>query len=218
MSTFRRISATLTAQFNEFLNQVENHEAVAEESIRRFSSQMQEARFRVRVLEREINRYKERIETLATQKVRWQDRARNYAESDREKALACVQRAQRLEKDIAHWQSSLKEMESQRVELCRGLNQVEKRFEEMKRKQKLLSSREARARMIKSFQDGTPVPEDLEGVFDRWELQVMRREAAADSGDICVDSLSENLDSEEEKVELELALDALVEDKDQGQE
>ena len=210
MSTIRRISATLTAQFNEFLSQVENHEAVAEESIRRFSSQMQEARFRVRVLEREINRYKERIETLKVQQDRWENRARSYAESDREKALSCVQRAQRVSKDLDHWQQALHEMETQRTDLCRGLSQVEKRFEEMKRKQKLLSSREARARMVKSFQEGTPIPEDLEGVFDRWELKVMRKEASADGDPICGDPLAEEMDSEEEQADLELALDALV--------
>jgi phage shock protein A len=209
MKMFRRISATINAQINTLIDEIENHEAVADLALADIREALLRAKYQIHRVQSEQRSLGEKLKDLRSAEKRWSERALRIKESDRDQALECVRRIKQAREDIDATELQLAGHEELERKLAEDVRAIEKKFEELKRKRSELAARESRAQALTAVsrhQEAT----DVGGVFDRWELEVMRGEAEGEfPSEGPRDSFEEKFKSEEERAELETLLNEL---------
>ncbi|MGE0529309.1 MAG: PspA/IM30 family protein [Bdellovibrionales bacterium] len=211
MNPLKRLTLSISAQFNELVMRVENHEAVAEAVLAEFRDNIHQATYRLKILEKEISRTREKIAALKVEHETWGQRAVKSQSDDREKALECVRRMKIRATELQALETQLKEMISTQAEVQRDLRSVETQYQELKCKHKILASRQTRAEVFKGLRacttDGNAPTADI---FERWESSVMRAEVCGIPPGTPTDSLDDEFRSKEQEAELEEALNELT--------
>lgn len=236
----KRLMASVSAGFDDFVTRVENHEAVADCAI----DELRKAAARVRVQQARTATQLKRIEgdlgKLEAEAERWRARALRVADgavpatvggesggaerADEAKAIECVRRARRAELEIASLAEQRDRYRALAEELQGRLRDLERRLADAQLKRTALSSRAARARTLRGVERCGP-EESLEAVFDRWDTVVTADEyrdgvEPVDGADL-VDALDREFADEEDLAELRGDLAALrararSEDGDEG--
>lgn len=185
----KRLMASVSAGFEDFVTRVENHEAVADCAI----DELRKAAARVRVQQArtatQLKRLEEQIGRLEAEAERWRTRALRVADAatvdtsgtggngvaDEAKAIECVRRARRAELEIDALATQRDRYRVLTEELQGRLRELERRLGEAQLRRTALSSRAARARTLRSVERCGP-EESLEAVFDRWDTVVIADE------------------------------------------
>lgn len=177
----KRLMASVSAGFEDFVTRVENHEAVADCAI----DDLRKAAARVRVQQArtatQSKRLDDRIASLEAEAERWRARALRVADaggagggagpSDETKAIECVRRARRTELECASLTEQRDRYRSLAEELRGRLSELERRLADAQLRRTALSSRAVRAQTLRSAERCAP-EESLEAVFDRWDTVV----------------------------------------------
>ncbi|MBX3017925.1 MAG: PspA/IM30 family protein [Bdellovibrionaceae bacterium] len=209
MNAIHRLALSIRAQFEDFVDQVENHEAVAEAALNQFRGNVVNAKFRLRCLEKEIQRTGEQIRELETEAAQWKDRALKAESEDRERALECVKRMRSAQMEKTHLESQTEEMRKIHRDVAQDVRHIESQYEDLRRRHKILVSRESRA---KALAEVRPRVNEAPAVFERWEARVEKSEIEGEIGNE-ISVMTENLDTfaEEYKAQEDrLALEALL--------
>lgn len=205
MKVFRRISATVNAQINTLIDEIENHEAVADVALGDIREALLRAKYQIHRVQNEQRAFNEKLKELHANEARWSDRALRAKDGDREQALECVRRLKQTREDIATVNGQLTGHEELERKLAEDVRAIEKKFEELKRKRSELAARQSRAQALTAVsrhQDAT----EIGGVFDRWEQKVMRGEAHGEVPCEPRDTLNDKFAEQEEREELEKML------------
>ena len=205
----KRLVASVGASFEQFVNKVENHEAVAESVIRDVRTAAAKMKVQMGGVNAQAERLRERRDGLAEDAGRWRQRAKRFAAEDEDRALECLRRMKRAEAEQAQVTDQLARYEALGQELKDRLATVEARLSDLQLKRTVLSSRSARARvMAASDQESLS---DVNAVFERWEMAVIEDEYL---DDIVVggqsDPLERELGAAEEREQLKVALEELA--------
>ena len=201
----KRLVTSVGASFEQFVNKVENHEAVAESVIRDVRASAAKLMGGVNA---QTERLRERRDTLAEDVGRWRQRARRFASEDEGRALECLRRMKRAEVEQAQVREQLAQYEALGDKLKDRLATVEARLSSLQLKRTALSSRSARAQVM-SMRDQDPLS-DVNAVFDRWEMAVIEDEYLDDVVDGSSDALEHELNAAEEREELKAVLEDLM--------
>ncbi len=211
---FKQISTNITASFNSFCDRIENHEAVAQSLLE--DAQNARARFKVRLqrVQRDTESLRQRIRKRESDVGQWKERALSVHAEDQLKALECLKRSKRAEAELGPARAELAAQEKTENDLHEGVRQIEIRIEELRRRKHTLSAREIRAHALReqaatsgSFGD------DIESLFERWEIKVSEAEFSADSPSD-FDPLETEFLRGEEVADLTAELDALVQESE----
>jgi phage shock protein A len=200
----------MNAHINSLIDQVENHEAVAEAALGEIQESLLKAKFQLRRIQNEQKKLQEKIHQCRDEESKWRERAIRSEKEDRERAIECVRRMKKLQDETATLTQQANEHAQLERQLTSDVNAIEAKFDELKRRRSALAARESRAEAFQSVhrnQSGRQV----EDAFERWERTVMRTEISAEtSSPESVDSLTEQFSSEEERKDLEAMLSELV--------
>ena len=203
----KRLAARVSASFDDALNRIENHEAVAECVIR-------DAREAVAKIQLERNRAQKELSLLTSREAeaieaeeRWKQRALEVAERDEAKALACLQRAEQSVQQQQTSQGQIKELQALVAELDQALKTAESQLQSLRTRRAALAARGAASRSRSKAQQ--IADEDRCGVFERWEAAVLTDELSADVVTESVDSLALEFNQAEESLRLKAQLRAL---------
>lgn len=215
MNPFRRIKATLHAQFGELIDSVENHEAVADSLIREVERSAAKARVQLRRVKDDGERLARRVRELDEAKRQWTDRALRIGASDRLRALECMRRLERCDADRKASEEQLVEQRKLEAQLVRDLASIEENLILLRRKRNALASRQSRAEALRFLHsDDLGVLSEIDGIFARWESKVTQYEVGTDGGSPSpADDLETGFVKEEEKGRLEESLDRLLKEK-----
>ena len=219
MNPFRRLKATITAQFGDFLDQIENHEAVADALIREVERSAAKARVQLRRVKDDGERLGRRVRELGEARAQWTDRALRIGDTDRPRALECVRRIERADGDRRAAEEQLGEQRKLEAQLTRDLASIEENLAQLRRKRNALASRQSRAEALRVLQgDDLGILTEIDGIFARWETKVTEYEVSGGAGDGGgeADDLATGFLREEEKVRLEATLDRLLKQGDAG--
>ena len=218
----KRLMASVSAGFEDFVSRVENHEAVADCAI----DDLRKATARVRVQQArtatQLQRLERQLADLEAEAARWRTRALRVAEAadggadpatgGEAKAIECVRRARRAEQEAASLTSQRDRFRALADELRGRLRDLEQRLGEAQLKRTALSSRAARAETLRRVEHCAPET-SLEAVFDRWETVVTADEYRDGielvDGAAAVDALDRAFADEEELAALRADLEAL---------
>lgn len=202
MNAIHRLALTLRAQFEDFVDQVENHEAVAEAALNQFRANVVDAKFRLRCLEKEITRAEERTGDLARESAQWKSRALESEAKDRDRALECVKRMRAADLEKTHLETQISEMRRVHDDVQRDVRRVESQYEDLRRQHKILVSRQSRTEALRAVRATAP---EAPAVFERWQAKVEKSEihnevlAVTES----LDSFAEEYRHEEDRRALE---------------
>jgi len=210
MSLMKRISATLTASVDNLVDQVENHDAVIEASIKKARQASADTRVRLGRLQKDGKRLEARIDKLKMDGDKWQERAVGAAKEDQDKALQCLQRKKQTLAELDLLEKNLIAHKSTERHVADNLKKVETRVSELSLQRNSFRSRESAARANNIIQrlEGDH-SNGIEETFDRWESSLLAQET-----DYPLMEAEDQLDNEyiesEQRLELELELEELV--------
>jgi len=214
----KRVVASIGASFDQFVTKMENHEAVADSVISDIGKKAARIKAELHSAEQRLQKYHARRDQNARDISQWRERAKSCVVNDEARAMACLQQVRILEDNTSAMVPQVEEMESLVRTLRDNLTEVEARLRELQAKRSILSTRDARAKVMRRYHEVLDTSDSV-AVFDRWELGVMENEyqehdiyarASSSSQERQVDrSLAEQFDSEEEQACLLNTLDQL---------
>jgi phage shock protein A len=207
----KRLFASVSAGFEDFVTKVENHEAVASCAI----DELRAAAARVRVqharLLTQIDRLEAQRRRAIEDEASWERRAVALADQDEAKALECVRRAERSRNRCDALAAQIGEQTRLAEELRERLTDLEARLAEVELKRTALSSRAVRAAALSCTRSERD--ESIDAAFDRWETTVLADEYGDAPLHTASDPLEQELRSAEEQARLETRLAELKSNK-----
>lgn len=205
---WKRCRISLGTGFESLVNRVENHEALVAEAIREAQSAGAKARVKLSHVRRDTENMRRRIHELSTAKENWERRAKDYGDSDRERALECVRRRNRASQELDHLKAESINHDQTERNLAADISKLDDHIAALKRKKNALSARDFRAKaLVAGDQAEGAAMAGIDEIFDRWELKLAESECLTESSR---DSFEDSFVTEEETVGLEAELDDLL--------
>ncbi|MGZ5278781.1 MAG: PspA/IM30 family protein [Pseudobdellovibrionaceae bacterium] len=212
MNTLKRISASISAQINSMVDQIENHEAVANMALHDIREALMQAKFQIRRVQNEQASFEQRLKEMRKEEERWTERALHSQNENHERAIECVRRLKKTRDEIATLGQQLTEHGNLERQLTEDVRRIENKFEDLKRKRNLLVARESRSQALSAVADHENSIQ-LGSVFERWEKKVLRNEVEGESILEPADSFASEYNTQEERLGLEALLEELNKSK-----
>lgn len=211
MNFIKKIWLTVGASADNFAGKIENQEAIADGIIREMEEALVTVRSELLKTRSEAGRLEKNLAQQKKEKERWTERAKRTADSDREKALQCVRFIKATEKRITDMELELREIRTVEKELLANLSEGEQRLSELRRKKRILVSRQSRAESSNLVRNANGnIFGEADDLFNRWEAKVGRTEGIRDQSSTEEDLVALEFSTEEEKEELSDMLDQLL--------
>ena len=214
MSWLKRITATVSAQVDQTVSQIENHDAVIAAAIKETQRSAAQTKVRLSRVRADGQRMRSKLDKLRVEQDRWTQRARKIATDNREHALQCVARRNACHRQIEHLEAGLRKHDDLSSRLANEFEQVQARLQTITDQRNLMRTRESAAeavRMLSSI-DGT-AGIDIEEALDRWEVRVTEAEMSVGHFDD-PDQLDQQLSKAELREALDQELDQLIAEDD----
>lgn len=173
MSFIKRVTATVSASFENVVGQIENHHALVQQAIKEMKQSGIKARNQLSRVRRDTERLKQKEEELTLSIARWQTRAKEVAGDDRTKALECLKRKKQAEENTKIVQQSLKAQIKLESSLTKDLATINNRLDELTRKKNLLLVKENSAKTLELGKlSDVSLLQEVDEIFERWELRI----------------------------------------------
>lgn len=222
MNLFKRIVTTVHSGVDRTVASMENHEAVVDAALRESREALVRAKVRLARLEKDGSKQRDRITELTSEIELWTERARISADDDRQKALACLQRKNMREKELARVREQKQEHDKITSQVRGSIDESANRVGALQAQRNHMRSREAAAQAGSIVHNlDSRMGADVESAIERWEIKVGQSElqnASHESDDYIQDDLEQEFLSSEENRSLEAELDELLNNKGAGNE
>lgn len=217
MRSLRRWTAGVLSRCDAMVTRIENHDGLVSAAIR----EAREARARARVqlgrVHRDGQRMQRRLSELERDALRWRERAVRVAASDEPRALECLSRGKRAERERAALEAQRREHDRTEEQLRRDMSRVDERIAQLEQRRNLLRTRQSRAQALTAAQsDDHCLLSDVQEIFDRWETVVMTCELEGDCPVGEGDDLERDFEAVEEAGALRAELDELLQREGEG--
>ena len=211
MKALRRITTSISASFDWMISQVENHESLVNAAI----SEVNEAAARAAVQHKRVQAdglaMRRKLEDLRSNAELWSDRAVKVATLDQARALECLRRKKKSEREIAELEEQERQHAKLEKQLSADLQAIRERTEVLKKQRNLLRTRQSRAEALKLVQAEEPrLFGELDEILSRWETKVTEYEYVAGVYAEQSDDLEAEFLSSEEEGALKEELSQLV--------
>ena len=212
MARFKRWTHGVVASIDEFIVQIENHEAQVSSALRELEQGVARAKVQLGRVERDGKALRQSLSEEQEGALRWRDRARR--EADQARALECLRRSKRCEARVRDLKQRLAEHDRVEQQLIRDVRTLEIRLSEMREQRNLMRTRQSRAEAFGVVQGGGDgLATELGEMFERWETRVTETEVASGCLTAGLDDFEEGFVDAEEEAMLKLELRALKEEK-----
>jgi phage shock protein A len=210
MNILKHWSRAVSSQFTYIVSQIENHEALVESALRDMREAAGRAKGQLVRVKQDGESMNEQLKVVRERKARWQKRALECHETDRQTALECMKRRQQLAEEETHLEKQITEHKKLQTQLSIDLQRIDTRIGELKRKKNVLTARELRSQALQiGALDHSEGLNEIQDIFERWE----RRIADYDYTAVDIDELEQSFADKEGDADLEAALSALVQEK-----
>ena len=215
MRPLKNLVVSVNARLGQAVNQLENHEAVAESIITEVERTAARAKVQLGRIRSETSRLDEEMDRLRHEEERWIERARKVYGVDEERSLECVRRLKRVRVEIKDQAVQIRESSALERQLTSDLKIIEEKLSLLRRRKKSLSGRQNCASALKTVQDGNlGLSDEITDLFTRWEMKVTEWEIRADSVPEEDDDFAASFTKEEEEIELKKCLLEILDGED----
>ena len=164
----------------------------------------------------ETRRLEEQTAILAEDERRWVERARRVAAKDEDRALSCLRRRQDCRQSLDVIADQLGKSRELEKKLQSDLGRLKARLQEIDHRRRELRGRELTAKgavVVAGFERDSRL--DVDRLFERWEVEIARREIGSEmqleDGD--GDGLAEDFERAERDAELRDELAAILKEE-----
>ncbi|MDA8793181.1 hypothetical protein N9N67_08040 [Bacteriovoracaceae bacterium] len=203
MKSIKKIKTTLVASIENFVNEVENQEAIISSVIQELKEALVTHQQQIREMERRRNSTRTKNNHLQVEIKSWNERAARVKNNDLEKAKECLKKVIILEDDIKRNERLIETLDRNLVQSQNEGKVIREKLNEIQLKRNQLLAKES---TLKAKSMGRSVGGDMEieNVLNRWEDKVM----AKDFSYTCdFKSDGETLDEEFKQEELDLKIE-----------
>lgn len=212
MKNIKRVTKTIGAKLEWFISQIENQEAVAKSALNEAEHYHASAKVRLNRLKSEGKKLEAEISKLQKEESLWIERAKRHGETNREKALECLKRSQKVKANCEERQRIAAKQQEQVLILEQQISEVGSKLADMRSKLSTLRAREACQSTSQALHENVNGKNfgELDRIFEQWEDRVLLSEFET-MGSVSEDyELEQSLQSEEETAELESLLDSIL--------
>lgn len=214
MRRIKRWTTTIVASFDSMIGQIENHEALINSSIREMQEAGSRARVQLRRVKTDGQGMRKRLLELEETRVLWKERALAVAEEDKQRALECVRRVKRAEREKGALEEQEREHSKIEKQLTDDLAQMEERLQKLKQQRNILKTRQYRVDALKAARgEDSHLYSEMDEIVDRWDQKVSQCEFFADIAPHLEDELEVEFSNKEEESDLEAELRELLKDR-----
>ncbi len=213
MNVFTRISATLTGKLDEMVSHVENHDAVVAVTLKDTRAAVAKAKVRLDRVHKDGQAMRKRLDEATRMEKTWEERAKETAEKDEQKALSCIARRNQCREQITQVQGALTRHEELETKVGENVQRMEQRLRDITQQQNLMRSRQSTADAMRTISkiEGS-ADSGIEDTFDRWEMLITETEYS--TGHMSdTDALDMSFAKEESTVQLQAELAELLNTK-----
>lgn len=216
MNTLKRWTSGVISSVDWMITQVENHEALVNSAIEDMQRSGSKARVQLNRVVGDGKKMRNRLEELKTKETLWKERALKTASADEARALECLKRHKRTQREIKTLQDQIAEHSRVEKQLISDLGTIEERLGRLKTQRNLLKTRQSRAEALRAFQsEDSHLISEIGDIFERWEAKVGEYELQGSCGLKVSDELEGEFVSEEETQELRESLKSLLNEQDE---
>lgn len=214
MKLFTRIAATINASADSAVTRFENHEAIAESALKGIRQNVAQARVRHQRVIRDGEALRGSMQSLQHQITLWSKRARDCADSDESRALACLERRAACREQLKQAEDALREHMALEAQASSRLEQMQRRLEQATLQRNQLRSREsvAKANQAIGTIDGQGSA-SIDEVFERWESSIGESEVFNDMHISSADPLDHEFHLAETRERLKNELNELMQEE-----
>lgn len=204
----KRLAATVSATFDDALNKIENHEAVADCVIADARKAVGQIRVEKQRVAGEIKRLNKQHTDACEAVSSWRERALACAADDEDKALACLKRSEQSAQQAQHLQQQKTEHEGLLAQVDGTLQRAEEQLRQATLKRSALSARSAASRS-RHKSEQLEANGQTTAVFERWEAAVISDELTTQTTAVDYDPLAQEFLEAEEAQRLKAELERL---------
>ena len=213
MSLIKRIAATVYAQVDQTVSQIENHDAVIQSAIKQIQRAASRTKVRLSRVKADGERLRRQLAELTTEQAHWAERAKRVAGNDRETALQCLSKRQTCRQQIGQLEIALQQHDELSQKLASEYDRVESHLRQIKDQRNLMRTRESAAdavRMLSALDCTGGI--DIEDTLERWEIRITEAEMQTGQFDEPVkqDALDRRFLDEEQRDALDAELQQLM--------
>lgn len=211
MNTLKRWTTSVLSSVDWMITQVENHEALVNSAIDEVQRSGARARVQLNRVMQDGRKMRARLEELREKELVWKDRAVKSAALDEARALECMKRNRRTQKEIESLEEQVKEHARIERQLTADLGSIDQRLGQLKTQRNLLKTRQSRAEALRAFQaEDSHIISEIGDIFERWEVKVGEYELQGDCALRGGDDFEGEFVSQEEEEELRESLKKLL--------
>jgi phage shock protein A len=211
MARFKRWTRGVVSSIDEFVVQIENHEAQVASALRELEQAVARAKVQLVRVDRDGKALEQSVSDEREAVVRWRERA--LREPQEARALECLRRHKRAVARARELEQRLLEHQRMEQQLRRDVRALETRLGELREQRNLMRTRQSRADAFGVVQGAAGLGTlELGDVFERWETRVTESEVASGCLITSLDSFEDEFVDAEEEAALKLELQALKEE------
>ncbi len=211
MGIIKRVSTTLFSRIDQVVGEIENHDALIKAAIDGQRKRIAAAKVQLGRVRGNEKRLRDQIAQASINEKKWAKRAIEAAKSDEKKALECMQRRQTAQAQIEKLKIMAGEYYCTSEKMAADIYRCEEELKAMIQKHEIMRARQTSAEALNVIsQVGESRIEALDSSFERWEIKIAQNEMTVGTLDD-LDLLEQEYISEENKQDLRLELDALLE-------
>jgi phage shock protein A len=184
MNLFKRLSVSVRSQLDEAVSRIENHDAVIDAALQ----ESRDAIARLKLQQSHLSKKMQVIDTqlgkLSADEKDWIRRAKSLAKTDEEQALACLDRRERCINEIEHLRNKRNKCAEMEFQFSDNISKLEQKLIEDERRLQEFRGRDLSAKAEFAVRDVVGSESNsLEQAFDRWELDITRKEMRQETSD-----------------------------------
>lgn len=177
MSIIKRIATTLHASVDKTVASIENHDAIIKASVAESRRAVATASVKLQRLKTDGQRQQQHINELKHRIEQWTIRAKSVAETDRDKALACLQQRQADQTQLDHATATLTQHNELIARMQERVTELQNRVSDILRQHTELQTRDTVSRATQQLDNLEHSPRlNIDDTFDRWEVSIQERE------------------------------------------
>ena len=211
MNRVKRFAASIVGSFDWMISQVENHEALIDSALNEVNHAGAKAKAQlVRVNQDGKNMRKKLIE-LQEARDQWRERAQKLGKDKDDRALECVKRLKRTEREIGQLEEQEREHAKIEKQLQQDLAAIEDRLITLRRQRNIMRTRQTRAEALRTISDNdSQLISEIDDIFERWEVKANQYELLGACVGSSGDELEEEFLAKEEEEDLRHSLEELM--------
>lgn len=173
MNPFKRIVVSINASLDQFITQVENHEAIAMVAIRDVEKAAGQARFQLNRLRNNNQKSRKRLAELELEQKQWIVRAREIHSTNEKDALECVRRLKFCERESLSIRAQLDTQEKIEQQLAEDVRSIDEKLNILRSRKNTLSAQQAQAEAVAAVKSADGCADgSVEGIFEMWEQKI----------------------------------------------